>query len=80
MTEKEDFLSENAQEQLRQHLDRYLEAVSKYLISNDMNPAVLRDQMKFLDELIDAGRRGSRYAPLYRNRHIYNERFGIKEE
>jgi len=80
MTKKEDLLSESAQEQLREYLNNYLKAVSQCLISNDMDPAVLRDQMKTLDELIDAGRRGGRYASIYRNRHIYNERFGIKEE
>ena len=80
MVEKEDFLSENAQERLLEHLDNYLKAVSQRLMGNDMNPAVLRDQMAILDELIDAGRRGNIYASLYRNRHIYNERVGIKEE
>ena len=54
MTKKEDLLSESAQEQLREYLNNYLKAVSQCLISNDMDPAVLRDQMKTLDNLIYA--------------------------
>lgn len=60
-------------------VEQYLSTLSKLLISQRMNPVVLRDQMATLDALIDAGRRAQRYASMYRHRYLYVEQFGDKK-